>query len=290
MKSKGNSRVYLLNYFGEYFHASHLRISLEDEQYLKQVIDSALSDDAIHHIKDIYEVVSVQKPEVFSRNYAVYPFCAFSIIEYLFREQYQFSRPYIAKLGSEIGRVDERLRNLLYSKEEFTFSDIRDFCKENHYSIYSQLDYVNSCNDQYLVYDSNCVKSIRSLGITEEIAASVEAAIEKEVSETMPIRDLACWAEFPRICVPWTDWLVYSVLAKWGTRVEVAASNSQFRLAIPLVAEAGKMNTAPFTEAFKNNPHTHGGSNTIEVDDLNNIDDLLSSMLGEQILEEDAWD
>lgn len=280
----------VLNYFGEYFHASRLNISAEDERYLKGVIDKVLSDGASHHIKDVYEKISGQKPEIFTRNYALYPFCAFSIIEYLFREQYQFSRPYIAPHGSEIGRAAERLHDYLYSQDEFLFSDIGEFCKENHYMIQSQLEYVNSCNDQYLIYDEEKVLSIARVGVTGKIANEVETAIAGCVSETMPIRDLTCWSHFPKINVPWTEWLVYSVLTKWGSIMDAAASNNQFRLAIPLVAPAGLMDTAPFVDAFKSVSQPHADEVIVKVDDLDNIDEILSSMLGDDLLEDSLWD
>lgn len=280
----------VLNYFGEYFHASRLNISTDDERYLTGVISKVLEDGVSHHIKDIYEIISRQKPEIFTRNFALYPFCAFGIIEYLFREQYQFSRPYIAPLGSEIGRAAERLHDYLYSQDEFLFSDISDFCKENHYMIQSQLEYVNSCNDQFLIYEGEKVLSIDRIGVNEEIAKEVEHAISECVSTTTPIRDLTCWASFPKINVPWTEWLIYSVLTKWGSTLDVAASNNQFRLAIPLVAPEGLMDTTAFVDAFKSVSQPRTSEVVVQVDDLDNIDDILSNMLGDELLEDSLWD
>jgi len=280
----------VLNYFGEYFHASRLNISTEDERYLTGVIDKVLGDGVSHHIKDVYEIISMQKPEIFTRNFALYPFCAFSIIEYLFREQYQFSRPYIAPLGSEIGRAAERLHDYLYSQDEFLFSDISEFCKENHYMIQSQLEYVNSCNDQFLIYEGEKVLSIARVGVNEEIANEVESAIAECISATTPIRELTCWSSFPKIKVPWTEWLIYSVLTKWGSKVDVAASNNQFRLAIPLVAPAGLMDTTAFVDAFKSVSQPQISEVVVQVDDLDNIDEILSNMLGDELLEDSLWD
>ena len=60
-------------------------------------------------------MIQRQMPTVFSQNSAMYSFSAFSILEYLFRDTFQFSRPYIAELGVEIGRPGERLHDLIYS-------------------------------------------------------------------------------------------------------------------------------------------------------------------------------
>lgn len=279
----------VLNYFGEYLHASKLSITPEEEHYLDKVIQRVCGDGSAHHVKDFYEIIDAEKPEILRRNAAMYPFSAFSILEYLFRNNYQFSRPYIALQGVEIGRPAERLHDLLYDMDEFTFDDISDFTKENHFVIQSQLDYVNSCNDKYLIVNETTVKSIDKIGVTEAIAYEVEKAVLCEVSDTIPISQLTCWKAFPPINTPWTEWLVYSVLNKWSTRLTVAPSFNQFRLSIPLVAPIGKLDVTPFADAYKEAEQTKTAHYTV-ADNLDNIDDILVDMIGKNILEDDIWD
>ena len=77
------------------------------------VINALTSDGEAHHGREIYEIISHQKPEILTRNAAMYPFSAFSVVEFLFRDKFQFSRPYVAKNGVEIGRPAERLHDLI---------------------------------------------------------------------------------------------------------------------------------------------------------------------------------
>lgn len=277
----------ILNYFGEYLHASKLTIAPEEERYLNDVISRMLTDQLPHHIEDVYEIIDNERPEILTRNAARFPFSAFSVLEYLFRDSYQFVRPYIAAKGVKIGRPSELLHDLLYSSEQFTFDDISDFCRENHYTIQSQLEFVNSCNDAYLIINNSTVMAIDKIGVTATIAQIVEDAIADEINCTMPINQLTGWAKFPSLNVPWTDWLVYSVLAKWATKVDVAPSFSQFRMAIPLVAPKGLMDVSPFAEAYKDPAQMNGTS--VEIDDLDNIDDLLANLLGDDLLEDKIW-
>ena len=92
------------------------------------------------------------------------------------------------------------------------------------------------------------------------------------------------------ISIPWTDWRVYSVLHKGSVNLEVAPSYNQFRLAIPLVAPAGKKNAAPFADAYKDAAYGSDHYVPVVADDLNQIDDLLTILLGDQLLEETLWD
>ncbi len=264
----------VLNYFGSYLHASRLDISNEEKDSLYRILAEIVSDHEAHSGTEVYEFIQRRMPVIFSRNAAMYPFSAFSILEYLFQDFFQFSRPYIAEKGVEIGRLGERLHNLIYSSDEFAISDIREFCKENRFQIQSILEYVNSCNDRFLLRDVYTMVSIERTGITESIAWETENVIAQEVSETQPISHLTCWHRLPGIAVPWTEWLIYSVLNKWGSKLSAATSSNTLRTAVPMVAPRGEMDSGAFKDIT---PDLSGHS--AKVDDLDNIDDLIADLI-----------
>lgn len=265
----------ILNYFGSYLHASHLSVSDDEKRYLESTIAQIVADNGTHHIKDITPIIMRDKPEILTRNAALFPFSAYSLMEYLFRNKFQFSRPYVAKNGVDIDRSADRLRDMIYSEETFTVAQISDFCKESHYQIQSMLEYLNSCNDQFLMTDTETIVLISKTGITEEIVGMLESAILKELTETMPIVNLLCWQQFPAIQIPWTEWLVYSAINKWGKQLSVSTSNNQLRLAIPLVAPKGEMDESKFRGMSKDAVSSH----PICADDLDNIDDLIADII-----------
>lgn len=271
----------ILNYFGEYLHASRIFISEHEKEYLKELIERTISDENAHHSRNFYEAINLENPELLTRNAAMLSFSAFSILEYLFRDKYQFSRPYIAQNGADIGRPGERLHDLIYSADEFAVSDISEFSKENHFQIQSMLDYINSCNDQFLLVDVNTMMKIERIGITEDVAIDVDRIVFDEISETTPISHLPLWNRLPRIAVPWTNWLLYSVLNKWGRKVEVSTSSNQFRLSAPLVAPVGKMDISAYKDFDRSK-----ASVMTKIDDLNNIDELLEDIIGDDIWED----
>lgn len=272
----------VLNYFGEYLHASKLNILDEETFYLFNAVKELIADGEAHNIRELYEVISRQKPEIMTRNAAMYPFSVFSVIEFLFRERFQFSRPYIAKKGVEIGRPAERLHDLIYSCDEFALSDIREFEKENHFQIYSLLDYVNSCNDEFLLINGNTMMRINQTGIDESIAYQVENIIFDAITETTPVKNLSIWAQLPTVKVPWTDWLIYSVVLKWGTKLLAATSSNQFRLSIPLVAPADNFDPTAFRDGDKNDDPV-----SFVADDLSDMDSLLEDIIDFSFLEDE---
>lgn len=271
----------ILNYFGEYLHACHLTISDSERSYLHGVVSKILSDGAAHHAKDFHEVIHREKPEVLTRNAAMYPFGTYSILEYLFREEFQFLRPYIALAGVEIGRPGERLHELIYSTDSISISDIREFAKDNRFQIQSMIEYANMCNDEYLLIDRDTLMRIENVGITAEDAAEIDSCVAQSISKTTPIHQLDIWGALPNLNVPWTDWLLYSVLNKWGKQVSVGTSSNQMKMAVPLVAPAGVLNTDEFRDLVASNQPT-----TIRLDDLDNIDELLEDIIGDDFWED----
>ncbi len=260
----------VLNYFGAYLHSSRLVISSKEQWELRSTLTEIVSDHKAHHGIEVYETIQRKMPTVFSRNAAMYPFSAFSILEYLFGDTFQFSRPYIAELNVEIGRPGERLHDLIYSGDEFAISDIKEFCKEHRFQIPSLLDYGNACNDRFFWRDKYTIISIDSTGITESISQEMEEIIAAEISCTQPISQITCWHRLPQIAVPWTEWLIYSALNKWGQRLTVATSSNQLRMAVPLIAPQGEM----VADAFKEMP-----TESVLIDDLDNIDDLIADLI-----------
>lgn len=270
----------VLNYFGEYLHASKLNILDNEKTYLFNVINALTSDGEAHHGREIYEIISHQNPEILTRNAAMYPFSAFSVVEFLLRDKFQFSRPYVAKSGVEIGRPAERLHDLIYSGDEFTVSEISEFGRDNHFQIYSLLEYVNGCNDEFLLINDDTMMRIDRTGIDEVVARQVEDIISDSISETTPVKNLSIWADLPSIKVPWTEWLIYSVIFKWGTKLVAATSSNQFRLSVPLVAPVDNFDPSAFKDVDKGDSFA-----SFVADDLSNMDSLLEDIMGDDFLD-----
>lgn len=271
----------VLNYFGEYLHASRLVISEDEQQYLYDIAERVLIDSLPHHVKDFYEIISREKSEILTRNAIMYPFGAYSLLEYLFREQFQFLRPYIAPIGIEIGRSGERLKELIYSTDRISITDIRLFAKENWFQIQSIIEYINACNDEFLLIDRDTMMRIEKVNVNESIARQIEECVAQTVTHTIPIHQLTVWGKLPALSVPWTDWLLYSIINKWGSRLSVGTSSNQMKMAVPLVAPLGELTLTGFS-----GPVISSGGTMIKIDNLDNLDELLEDIIGDGLWEE----
>lgn len=272
----------VLNYFGEYLHANKLSVSKGEKEWLRITTSNILSDNKAHHAKEMFDFINIERPEILSRNGATFQFSLYSILEHLFNGMFQFSRPYISNLGVNIDRPGEVLHDLIYSEDEIIISEITSFAKENRFQIPSILDFLNNCNDNYLIVDSKKLASFDYIKINQDSALEIENILLQSVKKTMPIKDLDRISLLPPLNVPWTDWLVYSVINKWGTRLEVNTSSNQFRMAFPLISPIGEMNV----DAFKDVVITENEV-LITPDDLDDIDNLIADIIEDELLEVD---
>lgn len=145
--------------------------------------------------------------------------------------------------------------------------------------VQSWLEFYNSCNDKFLIANSKKLIKIEKTGITDEIAQMLEDYIVIDIDGTTPISDLKVWEKLPSINIPWTEWLIYSVINKWSEKLSVSTSSNVFKEAVPLIAPAGKMNVEAFKDLTPNK-----SNDEYRVDDLDNIDDLLEDII------DDMWE
>lgn len=244
-----------------------------DEEYLKSTVDKVLSNGVSHHVKDIYERVLYENPSFLNRLGVQHAFALYSIIEYLFREDYNMSRPYIANPDVEINTASTLIDDLIYSNNEIMLSEIRKIAYANYYQIGNILEFVNEYNDTHLLVDRNRIRQITDLGIDKSVATSIEDLIFSEVTHTIPIRNLKSIYKLQPLSVPWNEWLVYSIIYKWGERLEVGTSHPFLQQATPVIARKGELQLEGLEGlvAPEDSP--------MQLDDLSNIDDLIADYI-----------
>ena len=122
--------------------------------------------------------------------------------------------------------------------------------------------------------DRDTFASIERIGINNDIAQNVIAILQDEVTETELITSLECIYRLPKINVPWTEWLIYSVVNRWGESLVAGTTSNQFKLSVPVVAPRGKLDVQKYEGVSVDT-----AVSIAQVDDLDNIDDLISDFI-----------
>ena len=268
----------IINLFGKYIHGKNLNLDKNDRDYLKAILFKFLSGGKQVHCSDIYEFINNENPFVLKKNYILAQYSLFGMLEYLFRNEFQFDRPYIAKKDIKIFNPHEKMKESISGKSIVNIQNIKDFYKKHHYVVYSILDELNSFNDSHFIKDKETLISINKSQVKESDIVEIEDKILSEISETTLIANLRCVHSFKNIDVEWSEWLIYSVLKKWSNKLDVGVTDNQFKLAMPLVAPKGQLKNI--------SEDLHGSSNIsiLKVDDLDDIDNLISDYITDEIL------
>lgn len=267
----------ILNLFGSYIHVSRLTLTDEDIQYFHDKVEEALATDELCYVRDLYTLLSMERPGLLSRNYVTSGFCLYSLLEYLFGDEYNFSRPFIAREGAEIKSIQSVLKEMVQDSETIALSEVLAFASEHHYSIAGILDFADLCNDTHLLINDDELASIDYIGATEETAKTIEKLILAEINEATPIAHLECISQFPKLNVEWNAWLIYSILHKWSQALDVGPSKYPYRISYPVVAPAGMPLTVEYDERI-----SHSGE-LVMPDNLDNIEELIADYLLENL-------
>ena len=266
-----------LNLFGSYINASRLTLSNSDIKYLHQKLENTLAKEEICYTRDLYNEIKIERPELLLRNYISAGFSLYSVLEYLFEDDYNFSRPFIAREGAEIKSILSVLKEMVEEAEVIEIADITAFASEHNYPIPSILDFVDSCNGTHLMINARELATFEYIGVDEEIARQVEQLVMPEVRDTMPISHLSCVEKLPHIKVEWNAWLIRGILRKWSKLLSVGTSKSLFRITYPVIAPTGCPLEVEFDESV-----SHNGE-LIKTDNLDNIEDLIADYITEEL-------
>jgi len=271
------SDVSVLNLFGVYIHCSRLKLSSTDTRYLKETVERFLENKDVCHCRELYEYINSDYPVLMTNNFISFPFGLHSLLEFLFSDYYNFSRPFVARENAKIERAGDILRDMVRESDVIAIPEIMSFVREQRFTLYNILDFVDSCNGTHLLMNDQLIGSIEYIGVTEEIAKSIEEKILSEIVETIPIHQLQCIHSLPTINVQWNAWLIYSVIKKWSEQLDVATSASQFKQSHPLIAPKGMLSIINVDTSLSH----HG--NIVMADDMSKIDDLISEFLEEDL-------
>jgi len=273
----------IINYFGEYLHVDHLKIPTDDRRKLKGYVDELLRKESTSNSRTLYNYIEARMPHLLKRWYIRFHFQLFSVCEYLFGNEYQFERPYVALNGTKIIRQEQMVLDYLSETKTTKITDLFEYLKSRQIRTGDILKFLDSLNEEYLLVNKSTLMRIDDIGVTREHCQRIEELILNEISDNTPIKELICTYQFPRLNVRWTDWLIYSVLNKWSTKLEVHASHIQFRYAVPIVAIKG----SAFEAQTVIRELGLVEENTYMFDDL---DEDIEEMVAEYLEEEDIDD
>lgn len=224
-------------YNKSFIHAECLDISKNDKLILKEILEELLKDGTIIDSDKLISEIYIRFSDFVSKNNITGHFMMYSIAKYLFDNEYQFRRPFIANIDVEIGSRTERILSYVEQFDEITITDIKDFIDDQGIQIYSLFDFINSL-DNFIRIDRDVLKRIEPNIISEEQLESIKEVIKFNLSMNGYISTITFdYFYLPNIDILWNQWSLQSIINRFLPDICMLYSSNSYNNTIAIIID-----------------------------------------------------
>ena len=277
----------ILNYRGAYYSAKRIIISSESRQGVAGLIQNIISDQRQHHIDDLYRRTKNRYPEFLNDNYITNSNQLFSVVAYLYKDEFNFSWPFFTSKDKSIDSEKQLIDSFMNGEEELTVDNLVLFAKEMGIVVPSILRLIKSLEGIAILKNRNEFVLLEDINISSSNISKIKLELRKELlsKKCCAIRDLACVPSFPDVEMEWNEWLIFSLVSKWMPDLIVETTSNQFKYSVPVISLPG-VKTASCIESIKKKyAGQESGGGKFKTENLDRIDDLIADVLEDELIE-----
>lgn len=200
---------------GYYIHANQFDIQLEDYEPIRNYLIQSCSGSPIH-ITVIYDQFSEKFPSFMYRNDFDDRNKLYAALYYMFREDFSFSRPYIAKLGTEGVTNRSVILQQIADYDTIEIEDIIDICEEKGINCNGKSNLFKMLAPDFIRVSGTSMMRKEYTGITEDVVNKVIDNINALLQANGYIvgTKIPDFLWFPKINIEWNEFLLESILAQ----------------------------------------------------------------------------
>jgi hypothetical protein len=229
LHTTGNKNILLWG-LGEYIHNSKL----------------ILDDNTVDRLSDILAIYTNQWPvsahklfddlyntenKFFLDNHIENHIALFSMLEYLFKEEYKFSRPYIASKNNIAITSDSIIREFVSTFDELSIAELKNFIDNNHIEITNFSALIDRLGDKFIRADRDFLIARDKLNLSDNMVNRIEETLLAIMGTKsyISVRLLDDFLFFPSMGIRWTPYLLVSIIKLLGKKINVFAVSTDYR-------------------------------------------------------------
>lgn len=200
---------------GYYIHAEQFDIQPEDYEMLRGYLSEACKEIPVN-IRSVYDAVAEQFPEFMYRNDFEDRNKLFAALNYMFREEFSFSRPYIAKLGaSDISNRSVILQHI-EDYDSIEIEELIDICDENGIHYVAPAYLCQMIAPDFIRVNRTTLMRRELTGITDEVIEQANSIIHDllEVNGYVVASKVNDYLWYPQIDVDWNEFLLENLIVQ----------------------------------------------------------------------------
>ncbi|MDR2267136.1 MAG: hypothetical protein LBE09_06100 [Christensenellaceae bacterium] len=212
----------------EYIHSDSLNV-LPEDYGIKQLIIDNIGNVPISSRQLLQKLQSSHNSFLERNNISLHT-TLFGIMQYMFKNDFSFSRPYIGKSGERGMSKINVLISLLDGYESIEIEELCSICDRNKISIMSINTFVDKISDSYLRIDKSKLLSCDNIQITDENISAIKEAFAKSLYERgyCRLNSIVDYIDYPEINLAWNPFLLRSLLQKYGDYIWIDIPSRDF--------------------------------------------------------------
>ncbi|MCG2790529.1 MAG: hypothetical protein L6305_02120, partial [Actinomycetia bacterium] len=229
LHTTGNKNILLWG-FGEYIHISKLILDGNTIGRLSDTL-AIYTDQGPVSTHKLFDVLYNAENKLFLDNHIENHIALFSILEYLFKEEYKFSRPYIASKNSTAITSDNIIQEFVSSFDELSVAELKNFIDNSHIKITNFSALIDRLGDKFIRADRDFLIARDKLNLSKNVINRIEETLLAimGIKGYISVKLLDDFLFFPSIGVRWTPYLLVSIIKVLGEKINVFAVSTDYR-------------------------------------------------------------
>lgn len=211
----GNSEEIVTLDNGYYMHAELLEIRDEDIC----IGDIIRNHTARHPLssRKLYEILRTEHPAFLTRNGIADHGELFGIVKYLLKDDFVFSRPFIAKIGSEDVTNLSVILEHLTPYHSVLIDDMLAICEKHHLRFLGTRNVIRSLNDEFLRIDAYTLHRYQEEDFSASLLSSVLSALQEAMGDKGFVSGTALqdFSAFPPAPFAWNAFFLCAVAERY---------------------------------------------------------------------------
>lgn len=205
-----------------YIYIEKLNITQETKVELKEYIDNLFEkmESKILTVQKIYANLSIMNRELLNKLHITARFGdfeLFSIIKYLFKEDYYYSRPVISKEGNFTTSSYLLIKEYVRKMDKFNYSDIKNYIYKMHIGgLYSYMNFMEDLSDEYVQINKDSMIKIEKFEIPEDKLEKIKEFVDLLLKgKELRTDNFDGYFMLPKLNKPWNKYLLIGIIRSY---------------------------------------------------------------------------
>jgi hypothetical protein len=226
--SSNEEVIYL--YYDKWIYSGNIIFSDKEIKTIKDVIEDLINEKGFVHYLNIYDRLLINYSDIINKDYITSKHDFFSVLSYLFKNDYSTQRPFLARKNHNmLNRVD-RVKEYVYERITVYIPDMMDYINENHLERGSILDFINSLYPDYYRVSYDIIVKSSELSINEIVITKIKNIISSILNKvnSINISKQDIYKFLPKISFDWNDHLLASIIYSHINEIKVKFTTNMY--------------------------------------------------------------